>query len=409
MTLDDIEAGLDRRGRRLFPPAVEAAFEEHSRRYRARRARAMVVPTVLAYNLFLVVDYTLLPASFWLALALHLLVVTPLVFVASEVVARSPRPWMRDLAAGSIPTAMVVQILSIYAENHGPTADHYQYLAIMMLVFMNTLYRLEHRRTIAATCIIAALYVGTLMWNGASSAVLMIAFTMTVAASYLTLTAHERMERDARYSFLRRMQDQLRRREAEVEATRDSLTGLFNRRQLDARIAELWKLPDEAVSPVAVIMLDIDHFKAFNDRYGHLAGDLCLKRVAGAITTATRSGSDLVVRFGGEEFLLLLPVADISEAVRVAERLRQAIEALAIPNEVPEATGVVTASVGVMAGPVSAHTAEELISGADRALYAAKRSGRNVVWPPLPGTAQAIRAANGDAAVPLTEPLQIRA
>jgi diguanylate cyclase (GGDEF)-like protein len=135
--------------------------------------------------------------------------------------------------------------------------------------------------------------------------------------------------------------------------------------------------------PLCVAMLDLDHFKVFNDRYGHAAGDVCLKRVAAAMAAELRNERDLAVRLGGEEFLLLLPSTELSEAVRVAERVRRHVEAIAIPHEEFGPRGVVTASLGVAAGPVSAHDFAELLSGADAALYAAKRNGRNQVWPPF--------------------------
>src|SRR5581483_3118719 len=134
---------------------------------------------------------------------------------------------------------------------------------------------------------------------------------------------------------------------------------------------------------VSVVLADVDHFKALNDRYGHSAGDLCLKRVAAILTAEMRGGSDLAVRFGGEEFLLLLPGADLPSAIRIAERARRAIEAAAIPNEGATLQGIVTASFGVASSSTSDLSALELIAAADSALYAAKRKGRNQVWPPL--------------------------
>jgi diguanylate cyclase (GGDEF)-like protein len=163
----------------------------------------------------------------------------------------------------------------------------------------------------------------------------------------------------------------------------DPLTGLPNRRYLEEKTAQIWKRSDDEVSPTAVVMIDIDHFKKYNDRHGHPAGDLCLKRVAGAVSGQLRGEADIAIRLGGEEFLLLLPQTELGEAIRIAERIRRAIESLAIPHEGLTAGCCVTASFGVMAGHVSAHPLGELLAGADTALYAAKRNGRNQVWPPL--------------------------
>jgi len=181
---------------------------------------------------------------------------------------------------------------------------------------------------------------------------------------------------------LRRLADQMLRDEAANEASRDALTGLANRRALDRRTDELWEA--HVAVPVAVVMVDVDHFKLFNDFYGHPAGDVCLKRVAGAIASELRGENDLAVRFGGEEFVLLLPDTDLAMAVQIGERVRRAIEALAVPHETSPTSDVVTASLGVAAAILGAKTAAMLVAGADAALYEAKRNGRNQVWPPPP-------------------------
>jgi diguanylate cyclase (GGDEF)-like protein len=126
-------------------------------------------------------------------------------------------------------------------------------------------------------------------------------------------------------------------------------------------------------------MVDIDHFKPFNDHYGHPEGDFCLRRVGKTLSAAIRKDTDLAVRYGGEEFVLLLPGADASEAVDVAERLRRAVEELRIAHAAAP-SGHVTISVGVAALiPGARQAAERLIETADAALYAAKRGGRNAV------------------------------
>lgn len=140
------------------------------------------------------------------------------------------------------------------------------------------------------------------------------------------------MEPDARHSFVRRLQDQLRKAAAETEAHRDPLTGLFNRPQLDRESERLWTQANSGTA-ITAIVCDIDHFKAYNDRYGHPTGDLCLKRAATAIAEELRDGNDMAVRIGGEEFLILLPDANAMLALRLAERVRLAIEALAMPHE----------------------------------------------------------------------------
>ena len=162
-------------------------------------------------------------------------------------------------------------------------------------------------------------------------------------------------------------------------AAMDGLTELANRRELDLKLAVEWQLAIELQHPIALLMIDIDHFKLFNDHYGHPEGNSCLRKVGKILSAAIRKDADLAVRYGGEEFVLLLPGADVAEAVDVAERLRRAVEELRIAHAAAP-SGHVTISVGVAAlVPCAREPAERLIEVADAALYAAKRRGRNAV------------------------------
>ncbi|MBW8801043.1 MAG: diguanylate cyclase [Streptomyces sp.] len=164
----------------------------------------------------------------------------------------------------------------------------------------------------------------------------------------------------------------------ELLATTDPLTGLANRRHFTEALDLEWRRAVRPDSSLAIAMLDIDHFKLFNDHYGHPAGDECLRRVAHAIKDSVRD-TDMVARYGGEEFIVVLPTTSMTDALMVAGRIRRAVEKLALPHELTE-PGIVTVSVGVAGGPPSvAETAEQLIKIADDALYEAKRAGRNRV------------------------------
>lgn len=166
----------------------------------------------------------------------------------------------------------------------------------------------------------------------------------------------------------------------QVLARQDGLTGLANRRRFDEVLGEEYRRAIRTRSPIAVIMLDVDRFKSFNDTYGHPGGDACLRALAQALNGAARRPADLPARYGGEEFVLLLPDTDIQGAMALAERLREAVGALSIPHTGSEA-GTVTASLGVaVAIPfVNAHGPAALMEAADAALYEAKHAGRNRV------------------------------
>lgn len=162
----------------------------------------------------------------------------------------------------------------------------------------------------------------------------------------------------------------------------DVLTALSNRRAFDAALAAEWRRAQREQTPLSLLMVDIDCFKGFNDRYGHPAGDSCLRAVAGALASQAYRPADMAARIGGEEFGILLPVTDENGAMQVAERLRASVAALSIVHP-GSGTGTVTVSVGVATiHPFSPDAeASQLISTADRALYRAKEAGRNgVCW-----------------------------
>ncbi|WP_438970669.1 GGDEF domain-containing protein [Methylophaga sp.] len=160
----------------------------------------------------------------------------------------------------------------------------------------------------------------------------------------------------------------------------DGLTGVANRRKGDAYLAEVWTRLRREERPLSVIMLDVDHFKAYNDNYGHQAGDDCLVLLAETIRAQLLRPADLVARYGGEEFILILPDTDREGVVEVGEKIRLAIEALAITHAHSSVDPVVTVSAGTATiVPESRAGVESLLREADIALYRAKRMGRNQV------------------------------
>jgi two-component system chemotaxis family response regulator WspR len=160
----------------------------------------------------------------------------------------------------------------------------------------------------------------------------------------------------------------------------DALTGLANRRHFDETFDLEWRRAARFASSIALVMVDVDHFKGYNDRYGHPAGDVCLRQVAGALADTVLRPGDLAARYGGEEFVLVLPSTDEAGAVTVAEACRARVRGLAIEHGGSSVANVVTISLGVAAArPDAAHAPEELLVRADAALYTAKRTRDRVV------------------------------
>ncbi len=160
----------------------------------------------------------------------------------------------------------------------------------------------------------------------------------------------------------------------------DALTGLANRRRLDEMLETEWRRAERAQTPLAIVLVDIDAFKAYNDNLGHPEGDQCLAAVAEVIRQAAGRAGDLAARYGGEEFMVLIPGMDHAAAMAYAGRLRQACETRAIPHPASPVGPVVTISLGVAARvPSKELTVAALVAEADAALYRAKKEGRNRV------------------------------
>ncbi|MGO2129716.1 MAG: GGDEF domain-containing response regulator [Pseudoalteromonas prydzensis] len=166
----------------------------------------------------------------------------------------------------------------------------------------------------------------------------------------------------------------------EVLASIDGLTEIPNRRYLDENLSREWRRSQRTGTPLSVLLMDIDHFKRYNDCYGHRAGDDCLKRVAHALVAACERGSDFVARYGGEEFAAVLPNTNQQDAWQCANKLRDAVNALNIPHKTSLNADHVTISIGVATTEFGQVYAEHtLLEEADLALYEAKATGRDKI------------------------------
>lgn len=381
ITVEDIEGVLDRRSFwPQFPGALETRYENDRAARRTRRMRGSLLETAVIYNCFLVADFLLTRDMLAFSFTLHFFVITPIILVAVALQDARIHPGVRDgvIALGAL--AIGAQVLAVFWLTASPFAHHYQYLIMVLLVFVNTSQRLPFRFAAPVSLLLGIGYVVATWTSGhLTSAEFWFAMCMTGGILYQSLLSTYELERAIRRSYLMRQKTALVSQRHEAEAQIDPLTGLSNRRHLDLTLEQLFT-PDRD-RPVAAILLDLDHFKRFNDHYGHVAGDAALKRVAACLATAVRGTDELAIRYGGEEMMLLLPDTDAADARALAERLRQGIEALAIPHDAIGQGQIVTASFGVAVAPAGPMPAEALIAAADDALYAAKRAGRNCVWP----------------------------
>ena len=168
-------------------------------------------------------------------------------------------------------------------------------------------------------------------------------------------------------------------RQLEMLSNTDGLTNLANRRYFNCMFLNEWNRSCRNGNPLSLIMFDVDYFKQFNDHYGHLTGDACLQTLSHSLSQVRRRVGELVARYGGDEFVVLLPNTDKVAAFETAQQIKQIITSLAIPHE-KNNTGIVTISIGIASLlPSEQYSHEKLLLQADEALYRAKSAGRNCV------------------------------
>ncbi|WP_152225127.1 PleD family two-component system response regulator [Pseudomonas sp. SCB32] len=195
--------------------------------------------------------------------------------------------------------------------------------------------------------------------------------------SYLAL-----LQRDEAYRALRESQQQLLETNLVLQRlmNSDGLTGLSNRRHFDEYLEMEWRRAQREQTQLSILLIDVDHFKIYNDTFGHVQGDEALRQVAGAIRASCSRPSDLPARYGGEEFVLVLPGTSPGGARLLAEKLRRSVEDLGIAHELPHPGAPLTISIGVATvTPQAGQPCRQLIEMADQALYNAKHGGRNQV------------------------------
>jgi diguanylate cyclase (GGDEF)-like protein len=372
-----------------FPPNLEAAFERDTGSQRCHELIARAYVGIVIYDLFAFADWWATPELFWTALWVRMAFFTPVSLVLIATLYSHPRPFLREsiicLGGGAIATGTIIYLMAVSGKTPQDTLHESMTLVVLFLTVVQRI-RFSY---LAPTCLLfLAVHVFALAHFYEYPLGQQVAINMVFAATVIfALVASYTMERDLRLHYLRSLRDRAQNRELDRMSRRDALTGLGNRRSLEEALAASEQVNGPR-DPLSIVLLDIDHFKLFNDTAGHQAGDLCLKRVASIVQAELRGQADHAFRFGGEELILVLPRIVLPKAIGIAERIRRAIEDAAIPHPAAPAGSVVTASFGVACSRPGQNTrAAEVVADADAALYIAKRNGRNRVWPrPFPAS-----------------------
>jgi diguanylate cyclase (GGDEF)-like protein len=381
-----IDTALQRRSAWPFPSDLETQYQARrgpSRRARLARTLAIAAPLIL---LTLTLDWLNAPAMLAVAVPLRALLAA-MCIGAALLFPHLRRAWQETVAYG-VPLLGMMAVTQILGQVGNPrVADRYMMAAVVVVAAFIATQPLPLTGAIWI-CGAAALVFPAMLWLvpgpiDLASNLDMPAFNIGVMAVVLLLAQRNEIAR--RMAFLTALRHEITAVEMSLLnaellrlSSTDMLTGLANRRQFEFELARYWA--DRRRTDLAVALVDVDYFKSFNDSAGHAAGDVCLRRVATAIAAAMRQGLDQAARYGGEEFAVLLPGATPGELETLGERLRRAVEDLALANPGRQDCPV-TISVGLAwrASGNRAGQPDSLLREADRALYAAKNAGRNCV------------------------------
>lgn len=375
-------------GRRVlrFAPELEEQFIRQRQGKQRARYVAVGLLAVVMYVLFIPMDRLFVPDIQPFAFQMRLGVA--LAMLCGVVAVRfCPSANGQDLLAVLLMLLGAGSLMALLLLSRHPNAAHYYNGLLLVNLLSNILLRLPFCRALAGSVLVFGAFVWTVFHAPAMP--LLVAYnacSVMLCSTALGLVANYLLEIEGRRIFLQglvrdyyvlKLEDSQRDLEALLRI--DPLTGVANRRGFDEGLGRLAREARRSGLPLSLLMVDVDCFKAYNDAYGHLAGDRCLQRIAAALGQSLYRPQDFLARYGGEEFAILLPETSAEAAMRIAERVRAMVEAMALEHHASPVAEHVTLSIGLASAVPADGAEQQLVSAADQALYAAKEAGRNQV------------------------------
>jgi diguanylate cyclase (GGDEF)-like protein len=371
-----------------FNHNLESHFLTYNLDARRKFFFVMTIIALFMYNLFLFTDREMFPDMYRTAWQIRLGIVTPCMVIILALL--HYRVFIRyiDFMADFLIVLSASSIIMILQFSHHPNVVHYHTGIILIIMFGNIVVRLRFWHALTVSTFILLFYVLTVPGITSMEPPVMINSSVVLfSAIIISLIANYQIESSLRWNYLNNLSKEIEtirlekaKTELELISSLDVLTGLANRRNFDTFLDTEWQMGVQYRTPLSLLFLDVDNFKAYNDHYGHQAGDVCLQKIAETLKNCIHRSRDLSARYGGEEFVVLLPNTDEQSALQMAEKLRKSIELQNIPHEHSRVGPCITVSVGVATMmPQKTLTPQRLIELADRALYRAKDLGRNRV------------------------------
>ena len=375
-----------------FPAELETHFERESGAPRSRRLWREGLISILAFNVFYIGEWLFTRQISRHELLLQLGLITPLCLAVNLLMRFNPPRWLRE-GSISLMSCVIACAYLFLQSGKGSVAVAFTLVGVIVTaMFASVVMRLRFYFALVASIVITlAGGLFLILDHALKTDEKLTGLALMSIAIGIGLMSNYSLEREERLGYLRYLVSEANRRQISEMNSRleklsaiDKLTALPNRRSYEERFERLWQDAQAEASPLALIIIDVDHFKVLNDVRGHSYGDDVLRRVGSLLPQALRSTADFAGRYGGEEFVVLLPKTDRESAERVAERIRALIEMAGSPPQPPlpetECLMWVTASCGISACiPTASLQKETLLESADKAMYRAKSDGRNRV------------------------------
>ncbi|PXX38885.1 diguanylate cyclase (GGDEF)-like protein [Aquitalea magnusonii] len=371
-----------------LPPLLEKIYQQDTAAHRMRRYRLFGAIGIVVFMLYGLVDRFYLPDVYqrvwiwrWLWLP---------GFAALTIACSFWRPFQPyyEYSVVLASTAFVLGLTWFFSISHMPTAQHYYGGVMLCLVFMMFGLRIPFRLA-CLSCVVSLAYLGWVLCSlhFLDEAARSLIFILLVSCVLLGLLGLFQLQKEERRSYLLALELQRDHRQLQQGfkylqqiSTVDGLTGLFNRRYFDQQLHAFWERRLQQQEDIALLFVDVDYFKFYNDSQGHQMGDETLIKVAQVISRHASARQGCAARYGGEEFVLLLRGCNLSQTMALAEQIRSEVEALALPHPSSGCSTVVTISIGIALAHASINQQPDwLVSTADAAVYQAKRQGRNQV------------------------------
>ncbi|HZY61377.1 MAG TPA: GGDEF domain-containing protein [Edaphobacter sp.] len=410
---EQVVSEIERLSSRTFqfltlPRALEDRFEKDTGPRRAMHLWREGLIAIALFDLFAIADYIIGDDPTWNTLIWRLGVVTPLALLVNITMRWNPQKIYRETSVVVVVCLAGLTHLYLEAGRNIASSAYAQAGVIIAILFANVVMRLRFLYALASSAILMAgeaifLHHDRFLSGPEKTMGLILVLFVTL----ITLAANYSFGRDLRLVFLMLLRTEIQSEELEFAnaelhrlSRRDNLTGLANRHSFEMHCEKLWKQANLESQYLAAILIDIDKFKAVNDLRGHFYGDKVLARVASLLQQSLRGKDDFAARFGGEEFVVLLPETTERGAEIVAERIRTMVETAGSPA-VDDASSIPVSSTTVSCGvavclPNESCSMMDLLKAADKALYEAKRAGRNCVRIGEIGTEPATSQRPGD-------------